>query len=125
VKRIAWTRSVECSISEILSQRRYVCNILGVEISVAVFGIQRHIHRMGIALHLGGSMSSVPHVRLPLDALVLDSGQFHNKDGVQTSGYRKVMVCLYNPLDTHLFIREDKTHSSFHVARPSAALQLK
>ena len=71
-----------------------------MEISVAVFEIQRHIHRMGTALHLSGSMSSVPRVRLPLDALVLVSGQFHSEDGIQTSGYRKVMVCLYNPLDT-------------------------
>ena len=78
-------------------------NLLGVEIYVAVLGIQRHIHRMGIALHLGGSMSSVPHVRLPLDALILVSGQFHNEDEAQTSGYRKVMVCLYNSLDTPSF----------------------
>ena len=75
-------------------------NLLGVEISAAVLEIQQHIHRMGIVLHLGGSMSSVPHVRLPLDALGSVSGQFHNDDGVQTSGYRKVMVCLYNPLNT-------------------------
>ena len=78
-----------------------------MEISVAVLGIQRHIHRMGIALHLGGSMSSVPHVRPPLDASILVSGQFHNEEGAQTSGYRKVMVCLYNPLGTpSLYPRE-------------------
>jgi hypothetical protein len=83
-----------------------VGNLLGVEISVAMLGIQRHIHRMGIALHLGGSMSLVPRARPSLDALILVSGQFHNEDGAQTSGYRKVMVCLYNPLDTrHLFTR--------------------
>ena len=52
-----------------------MCNLLGVEISAAVLEIQRHIHRMGIVLHLGGNMSSVPHVRLPLDALVSVSGQ--------------------------------------------------
>ena len=75
-------------------------NPLGVEISVAMLGIQRHIHRMGIALHLGGSMSLGPHVRPPLDALILVLVQFHNEDGAQTSGYRKVMVCLNNTLDT-------------------------
>ena len=71
-------------------------NLLGVEISVAVIGIRRHIHHMGIALRLDGSMSSVPHVRLPLDALFWFQASFHNEDGSQTSGYRKVMVCLYN-----------------------------
>ena len=79
--------------------------LLGVEIPVAVLGIQRHIHRMGITLHLGGSMSLVPHVRRALDALILDSDQFHNEDEAHTSGYRKVMVCLYNPLDT-LFLHQ-------------------
>ena len=93
-----------------------------VEISVRVLGIQRHTRRRGIASHLDGSMSLMPHVRPPLDALILLSGQFHNEEAAQTSGYRKVMVCLYNSLDTHFFIREDKTHSSFHVAWPSAAL---
>ena len=45
-------------------------SLLGVGISVAMLGIRRHIHRMGIALHLGGSMSLVPHVRPLLDALI-------------------------------------------------------
>ena len=69
-------------------------NLLGVEISAAVLEIQQHIHRMGIVLHLDENKSSVPHVRLPLDASVSISGQFHIEEAVQTSGYRKVMVCL-------------------------------
>jgi hypothetical protein len=81
VKRIAWMRSVECPISEIQSHKVRCTTLLVVDISVAVIGIQRHIHRMGIALHLGGSMSSMPHVRPPLDAFILVSGQIHNEDG--------------------------------------------
>ena len=46
-------------------------SLLEVDVSVAVLEIQRHIHRIGIALHLDGSMSSVPDTCLPLDALVL------------------------------------------------------
>lgn len=41
-------------------------------------------------------MSLVPHVRPLLDAVILVSGEFHSKDEAHTSGYRKVMVCLYN-----------------------------
>lgn len=58
---------------------KQVRNLLGVETSVAVLGIQWRIHRMGIALHLDGSMSLVPHVRPPLDAFILVSGQFQTK----------------------------------------------
>ena len=79
-----------------------------METSVAALGIQWRIHRMGIALHLDGSMSLVPHVRPPLGAYILVSGQFQNEDGAQTSGYRKVMVCLNNPLDTPSLVERMK-----------------
>jgi hypothetical protein len=72
-----------------------------VGISVAVLGIQWHIHRMGITLHLGGSMSLEPHVRPPLDALifgftpVLQRKTEHKPEDIAKSWY-----AFYNPLDS-------------------------
>lgn len=49
-------------------------NLLGVGISVIALEIQQHIHRMDRVLQSSGSMSAVPHVRPPLDALIIVSG---------------------------------------------------
>ena len=50
VKQIAWMRSVCCS-DKLENHNRSMCMTLpAVDISLVVFGIQGHIHHMGIAL---------------------------------------------------------------------------
>ena len=122
VKQIAWTRSVECTISEILS------------------------HKVGAHLTWGGyfrssawnSAAHSPHgYSLALRWKYELSASRSSAVGCFGFGFRPVSQRRWStnlrisqshgmPLQSLSYAissLENKTHSSFHVARPSAALQ--
>ena len=86
-------------------------------------GIQQHIRRMDITLRLSGSMNLVHHVHPPLDAFIIFQVTFttakveDKPQDIAKSWYVFTII-------TYLFIKGDETHNNFHVARPSAALDL-